>query len=114
MSENTWRSGSARRIEDVLSRMNIQFEFEKPFPPYVADIYLPEWHLIIEIDGPQHFAKADATRDARLKEHYNVVVLHLKHDILIGTARDEIIGFIEENADSADKRKAYIYDQPKG
>lgn len=58
--------------------MNLMEEVE--FPPYRADIYLPAYHVIIEVDGAQHSFAADRKRDRELNADYSLYVFHVAAD----------------------------------
>ena len=45
---------------------------QEDFSPYVADIYIPDLDLVIEVDGPLHLRKSDKKRDLQLKTKYGV------------------------------------------
>lgn len=78
------------------------------FPPYQLDIYLPEWHACVEIDGPAHFSKRDAERDKALMEQYSLMTLRidakkgLRHSVVLQSLTE----FIELAATTAAQRKA--------
>jgi len=50
---------------------------EIPFPPYTVDIYLPDFHAAVEVDGPQHSAVADSQRDNALWDVYYLPVFRI-------------------------------------
>ena len=47
---------------------------EEDFPPYIVDIYIPDLHLGIELDGPFHMKKKDRNRDEYLRVEYNLPI----------------------------------------
>jgi very-short-patch-repair endonuclease len=106
-SDNRSRSKPHRRIESILEEININFDTERFFSPYTVDIYLPEWHLAIEVDGPYHSASKDKIRDAWLFERYGLLLLRLDVKIWRNKTylQDKIIQFLEEHADSLEERK---------
>ena len=78
MTETT-RSMDHRWMERRLSEVGISFVSESTdFPPFELDLYLPEWHLCIEIDGPYHGPKRDGRRDRFLMERYALPTLRIK------------------------------------
>lgn len=110
MNETTL-SIAHRRVLDIIARLHIPHSKEhREFPPYQLDIYLPEWHLCIEVDGPYHTPKADQKRDAALLEQ-GIPTLRIPHRD-VGTAerreavKECIIDFIEQHAESTAERKA--------
>lgn len=106
-SVDTERSKPHQRIEKILDEMGLSYMSEQPFPPYTADIYLPEWHLVIEVDGPYHSKTKDQIRDKWLKARYGLEILHLdvKNWLTRKKAETKITAFIDEHADTATKRK---------
>lgn len=101
------RSGPHRRVEKILDGMDINYSSEEGFPPYTLDIYLPEWHLAIEVDGPAHSVKKDEVRDRWFLEFHGIPTLRLDATLWFRTATIEakIIAFIEEHADTVEERK---------
>jgi very-short-patch-repair endonuclease len=112
--DNKFRSKPHRRIESILEEMNINFDSEKPFPPYSVDIYLPEWHLGIEADGPYHSKNKDKGRDTWLNERFGLILLRIDVKIWHNKRyiQDKIIEFIENNSDSLTERKAIRWSTP--
>mgnify|MGYP001223823786 CR=1 FL=1 len=66
-SRVVWEMVRARKVEQQ------KFRREYPYGPYTLDFVCLELHLVIEIDGKDHFTdegrKYDARRDAYLREH---------------------------------------------
>ena len=105
--DETARSQPHRRIERILNRMSIMYESEYPFPPYSVDIYLGEWHLGVEVDGPAHSPAKDARRDDVLREKYFLPVMHLKTSeaLTVAEIMEQIEEFIKQYAETAEQRK---------
>lgn len=61
-----------RRVLKRLDELQISYIAEYPLGQYSLDIYLPEWHAAIEVDGPFHSPRRDALRDQRLFERFGV------------------------------------------
>lgn len=106
--DNQERSGPARRVEAILNDMDISFTPEQEFPPYKVDIYITEFHVALEIDGPFHTKAKDKTRDRYLEKFYALPVKRMNSTRWQqkGRIKDNIIKFIEEHADTATERKA--------
>lgn len=106
-SDHSSRSGPHKRIEKILDGMDINYSSEERFAPYTLDLYLPEWHLAIEVDGPAHSAKKDEVRDQWFLEFHGIPTLRLDakvwHTHLYIQAK--IIAFIEQHADTVETRK---------
>ena len=71
------RSGMTDAEQRLWSRVRrkqlhgVQFYRQKPLGCYIVDFYAPAAHLVVELDGGQHFApdglRRDAARDAWLR-----------------------------------------------
>lgn len=106
--DNKSRSRPHRRVEKILDELNLNYESERYFAPYTVDIYLPEWHLAIEVDGPFHSKEKDIVRDEWLKERYGIIVHRIdvkKPWITSGNTKENIIKFIEEFSPTFYERK---------
>ena len=106
--DNSQRSGPHRRVEKILDEMGVSYLSEYPFPPYIVDIYLPEWRLGVEIDGPLHNKAKDKVRDNYLDAWYQVPILRISAKVWqkSKSIEEQITAFIELHAESADDRKA--------
>ena len=106
--DNQARSGPHRRVEKILDSMGISYLSEQSFPPYTVDIYLPEWRLAIEVDGPLHSKPKDKVRDNYLNAWHQVPVLRLdaKRWHKSKNIEEQIIACIELHAESTDDRKS--------
>lgn len=65
-------------VIDLLERLGIRLQYEVPFPPYQADIYIPSAHAVVEADGPHHTEKRDRERDEVLSVTYKLHVFHVR------------------------------------
>ena len=63
----------------------LRFRRQAPIGPYIADFYFAAQSLVIEIDGGQHCASADAARDAWLARHGYRVLRFWNNDVLSNT-----------------------------
>lgn len=109
MTETT-RSGFHRFVEASLGPNYLWQDYVSEctdFPPYQLDIYLPEWHACVEVDGPYHFSKKDEERDRVMLEQYQVLTLRIPTKT--GLRRAEVTklltDFIELAATTAEQRK---------
>lgn len=109
MSDSSWRSNPHRRVEKALQKMGVSYISEnEDFPPYTLDLYLNDFHLCIEVDGPKHSTKKDTVRDQWILERYGIPTLRIKTK---GSWQNqlklekEILAFLEEYADSYKERK---------
>lgn len=107
-SDNSYRSKPHRKVEKILEHMGLAYESEVEFPPYRCDIYMSEFLLGIEIDGPYGHAKQhDIDRDKNLFDRYGLVLLRLK--VKDGLQPDKvenlILEFIDKHVDTVDARR---------
>ena len=72
---------------------------EEDFPPYVVDVYIPDLHLGIELDGPHHFRKRDAIRDEKLLSEYSLEIWRFNNAEIVRNYKsmfiDNIIKFAQ-------------------
>lgn len=97
--DNKERSGPHKRVEKILDNMGIAYMSEYPMPPYILDIFLTEWKLCIEVDGPLHSKKRDSIRDQWLLEARGVHTLRINAKIWQSSQsiQSKILSFIEEH-----------------
>lgn len=104
--DNFVRSKPHRQVEKHLQKIGLSYLSEKDFPPYIVDIYLPEWHIGIEIDGPFHSKNKDKVRDKYLMIHYGLPVIRFGlPEITFKNLEPKITAFIEEHEPTAWDRK---------
>lgn len=101
------RTRPHRRVEKFLEELGLNYVSEfNEFQPYQLDIYLPEWHLAVEVDGPYHRKKHDKVRDQWMRERYGVETLRLSLRVLTkNKVQDSVVKFIEQHADTTEARK---------
>lgn len=58
------------RLLDILESLSVEFLYQHPMRPYVVDFYLPQYNLIIEVDGPYHKyqKRKDSKRDSYFRK----------------------------------------------
>lgn len=66
-----------RKVIKRLERINLKVMVEIDFPPYKVDIYIPDAHMAVEVDGPHHSETKDKKRDKYLMDTYNLPVIRL-------------------------------------
>lgn len=89
--------------------MGLSFISEEPFPPYQVDILLPEFWVALEADGPYHRSKHDKSRDEYLDAYYGIRILRISNIEIWSRktkVKQDIISFLESEADTAQERKA--------
>ena len=102
------RTRPHRDLEHLLSEMELSHLSEVPVAGYVLDIYLTEWHLAIEVDGPTHttYSLRDRARDKRLLD-VGIPTLRIKANyVKTPGTRAAIETFIVAEAPTTKERKA--------
>ena len=66
-----------RKVIRRIERIDIPVMAEIDFPPYTVDIYIPDAHMSVEVDGPHHTKKRDEVRDTYLMETYNLPTIRI-------------------------------------
>lgn len=99
-----------RKAEYWISELGIQYQSEIPFPPYQVDIYIPDCHVAIEIDGPFHMRKHDERRDEELMTIYGLPVIRIssKKGIKREQFRVSLVAGLERWGATAKERKTRI------
>ena len=80
MTDNTFISDAHAKVIKILEKKGVELMEEVDFPPYRVDIYVPDCHAAIEVDGPQHSVREQTTRDTRLLFDYKLPVYHIRVD----------------------------------
>lgn len=94
-----------KRISDLCRRQGLNVNDEEPVGRFSIDIYLPEWHLGIEVDGPTHSPRKDERRDGELWADYGLPILRLRHDTALDPAWELIEAFIVGHHPTVEARK---------
>ena len=84
-------SDAHKHVMDLLEQHGLEVMEEVPFPPYTADIYVPRFHMVVEVDGPQHSAKADTRKTRDLIHVYHLAVVRFK----AGVSDTEVISTMD-------------------
>lgn len=96
------------RVSKYLNAMGIDHINEYNFDRFSVDIYVPDFHVAIEVDGPSHLAKKDSRRDATLRERCALPVLHIKAGarkyINLLDIQTVVVEFLKEHEDTAKER----------
>lgn len=106
------RSRPQREFEKMLDALRISYFSEhEEMVPWCLDVYVPEWHFAVEIDGPHHTPKGDLRRDTNLLEQYACPTLRLPAELMATRdgkteAIERFIKFAEEHAGDVHERKA--------
>lgn len=96
-----------RELITIIQEIGLQVIAEYPVGPYKLDCYLPEYHLGIEADGPNHWKSRDRKRANALYDNYGISVMHLA-DIAIANreyTKGAIQAFAQDFEDSIIERR---------
>lgn len=70
---------------DYLSTCPVRFRRQKPFGYYIVDFYCAEKHLVVEVDGSQHYEPEEKEKDAARTAYLNSLGLQVlrfsNHDV---------------------------------
>ena len=100
----------------VAAGYRIQEELD--FPPYRVDVYLPQFHVAVEADGPLHRGRAtmrhDVARDDFLRRRYSLPVVRfteedIKSNFFRASLDQQIWAFA---ADSNERRREAEFEAP--
>jgi hypothetical protein len=75
--ELTYMTDAHTAVIKALERRGLGLMYEVDFPPYRVDIYLPDFHVAVEVDGPRHTDRVDRKRDHELGEEYRLRIFHI-------------------------------------
>ena len=70
--DNTVISDAHSRVIKLLEARGLCLQEEIDFPPFRIDLYLPDYHVCIEVDGPYHSERANRLRDRELENVYHM------------------------------------------
>ena len=99
-------SAAHKKVIKQLENWGIQLMEEVDFPPYRADCYLPDIHVVIEVDGPHHSKKADEKRDAEFLKCFFLPTFRIKTKDATHSERwkSELFAFLNKHAWTATER----------
>ena len=78
MDIDTELSGPHRKLISLLQKHQYIVESEVDLYPWKLDIYLPDYHVGVEVDGPQHGVKRESKRDRDIFELYGIPIIRIK------------------------------------
>jgi len=85
-------SKKEEHVGKLIEREEYGIEYNVRFGKYVVDIYIPEFHLGVEVDSPYHtFKTRDKKRDEYLLEECFLPICRVNN---LTTALDNIRSFI--------------------
>lgn len=95
-----------QRVHDVLTDLGLVVEDEVPAGVYTIDMYVREFHVAVEFDGPHHLRpkqkRHDRDRDAWLEEYAALPVFRVSH--VTDGLSDALRAFMEEHAETTGDR----------
>lgn len=102
---------SEKRFRAKLKFANVRFDFQKTFLDnnswYIADFYLPDYNMIVEIDGGYH-RNADQKKKDRKRDSFfrklGYIVFRIKNADADNVSADEVVNLIKKYAKSYLKR----------
>ena len=103
-----------KRVMNSLEAKGIECMEEVPFPPYTVDIYVPAFHIAVEVDGPQHSEKKDTKRDNYLLWTYKLWIFRISDKDFNANALKfytELVEFLDSAANSAIYRFEKVQDK---
>lgn len=94
---------SEKKFKAKLQFNNIKYEFQKSFIDkndwYIADFYLPDYKILVEIDGGYHKENNQKVKDRRKTKFYKELgykVLRLKNFQADKISADDMLKYIEK------------------
>lgn len=66
-----------RRVTEWLSQAGISYMEEYPVGRWSLDVWLPEFRLGLEIDGPSHSWVKDKERDEKILDTYGIPIIRI-------------------------------------
>ena len=86
----------AERLEKFINEMGFETIPEYTVGQYSIDIYLPEFNLGVEYDGPMHgmSKKRDQKRDKEILDEHGIAIMRVRQ--ITPDLNDAILEFIQE------------------
>lgn len=109
MNQPTTLTTPHKRLIRIVNELELEHREEEQFGKYFIDVYLPEFHIGLEADGPRHLRNYDNKRDKELMKEHFLPVMRIK-DVEMGTSskrenvKTDIISFIEKWAETSRER----------
>ncbi len=92
---------SEKKLRAKLQFNKIKYEFQKTFMGdndwWIADFYLPEYNMIIELDGGYHTLENQKVKDRKKNKYFKklgYIVCRLKNEKADKISADELKGFL--------------------
>jgi very-short-patch-repair endonuclease len=94
-----------------LIRWGFRFKFQKVINGYIADFVLPQFDLVIEIDGSNHYTQwglvRDKMRDAVLK-NAGYSVLHIRNLEVEDYKKEDLLQFSQQTIKQPEDRSVHL------
>jgi very-short-patch-repair endonuclease len=85
-------------FKSKLTRWHLRFKFQYIIKGFIADFYIPQFDLVVEIDGSQHYTEwgllRDQYRDALLRAE-DLSVLHIRNAEVRDFTKEDLLAFVE-------------------
>ncbi len=104
--ELTYMTDAHVAVIRAMDSRGLRLLYEIDFPPYRVDVYLPDFHAAVEVDGPKHSEVADYKRDRELDKTYRLRVFRIPAGDVNRPHRwmSKLIEFLGFMRDSKDER----------
>ena len=109
----TYLTDAHVQVIKILERWGFEIQEEVEFPPYCVDVYIPDFHVAVEVDGPQHEKSRDVKRDATLLDIYALPVFRITITV-VGKSEKwarSFAEFIDEWRDDVENRWEFCRDR---
>ena len=102
----TYLTAAPNKVVKILEKLGIELDTEVDFPPNCVDIYLPDYHVGVEVDGPNHSKIKDEERDYTLLNIYQLPIFHIPVEWIANPSYwvGDLIKVIESYKYSKDER----------
>ena len=100
-------STAHKKVIKLLEKWGIELMEEVDFPPYRADIYIPDVHVVVEVDGPHHSKKSNEKRDTNRLEQYLLPTFRIKTKDVdhLECWKSELFAFLNKHAWTTEFRR---------
>jgi very-short-patch-repair endonuclease len=97
-------------FKSKLTRWHLRFKFQRIIKGFIVDFYIPQFELVVEIDGSQHYTEwgllRDQYRDAVLRAE-GLTVLHIRNGEVKDFTKEDLLAFVEPPAVEIEDRSFF-------
>lgn len=93
-------------FRNLLTKNEVSFEFQAIFPPYIADFYIPNRALIVEIDGGIHNKSSQQWHDSKRDDYFlniGVAVMRYENSLNPEENVEEVLSFFEADTSKVNR-----------